>query len=539
MYFELRRYANHESVYSMLIGIIVMRKCLVFVCLIMIISSGGLAREWSEQIQMTHAEENDLDGVYFHIAVDSHDEVHMAYAYKGYDNDEFGRRQPVYQKFNRFGEPLTEPIVIGIEVELPDSESIKTFDIFVDRINDDQVYVLWGNQTLHFTKFNRDGEIVTPEVFLEGITIVNTDLSSRPPQIVVNSDEDVYVLAEVTRIGDPMSREFVSYGHYTQQGELFDTLHVLQADLNYGKRHQLQIHSDTLYAVWAEYSAENNHYESHFSKIAPNDEVIVDNVFLPISEDDVLTSFMNFGVDSDNGLVFSGIRNRIYYLTRFNNQLEVDWFTDDIGRNEFGDRPGDLIIDEDGHIHVIDDINDDNFNDGLFSIAYSEFDEDGNIVDSLQFIHDQFQREVNRNADWSVMRLFVCSDGTVGIIWNDGRYDEGDRGDELFMRYSSPDNDIVTHPSLLTVPETFSLNIIYPNPFNSSATIEYQLPVKDHVKISIYSLNGTEIEKVIDHTIEAGYYSISLNADDLPTGIYFCRMNSTNFSRTMKLVVIK
>lgn len=513
---------------------------LVTFCLVVLVCF-GMAREWSDQVQMTHAGEYRLDGRYFQVAVDSHDDVHLVYGYLRYDNDVLARNQPVYQKFNRFGEPLTEPVVIGIEAELPDSELIKAFDIFIDRSNEDQVYVLWGYKTLHFTKLNCDGEIVVPEVHLEGITIVSTDLTSRPPQMVVSSDEDVYILADAIRIGDPLFREFVSYGHYTPQGDLIDTLHTLQAAVNYVKRPQLQIESDTLYAVWMHYLVEKDYYENHFSKITSDNEIVVDNVILSIDEDRSLTSNVNFGIDSENGLVFSGTRNGIYFLARFNRQLDLDWLTDDIGRNELGDRPGDLIIDEDGNIHVIDDINDDNFNDGRICIAYSEFDEDGNIVDSLQFIHDHFQREVNRAAQWSVMRMFLCGDGTAGVIWDDDRYYDEDNGRELFMRFSSPDNEVDTKQRL---PVETSLISSFPNPFNNSTTISFSAPNPGRYALSITDATGRRLfsdsyDIPAPETVSFVWNGLSQSGSPLPNGSYFVRVAGVNGEREIRVVFVK
>jgi hypothetical protein len=74
------------------------------------------------------------------------------------------------------------------------------------------------------------------------------------------------------------------------------------------------------------------------------------------------------------------------------------------------------------------------------------------------------------------------------------------------------------------VPETFVLKNAYPNPFNPVTTLEFGIPVDGHVSISIYNLQGRVIETLTDHYMDAGYYSVSWNADNHASGMYFIEM---------------
>jgi hypothetical protein len=95
------------------------------------------------------------------------------------------------------------------------------------------------------------------------------------------------------------------------------------------------------------------------------------------------------------------------------------------------------------------------------------------------------------------------------------------------------------------VPESFGLNQNYPNPFNPTTTIDFALASSGHAFISLYDIKGREIKNLVDRNLDAGHYSFSLNAGDLPSGMYFYRMmvqdnqGHSVFSSTRKMVLMK
>ena len=74
-------------------------------------------------------------------------------------------------------------------------------------------------------------------------------------------------------------------------------------------------------------------------------------------------------------------------------------------------------------------------------------------------------------------------------------------------------------------PTKFSINIIYPNPFNPSTTIEFELPVSGMVNIDVYDLNGELVTELSSDYYSAGQYDIIWNAENTPSGIYFINLN--------------
>jgi len=97
------------------------------------------------------------------------------------------------------------------------------------------------------------------------------------------------------------------------------------------------------------------------------------------------------------------------------------------------------------------------------------------------------------------------------------------------------------------MPVRFNLSQNYPNPFNPGTTINYQIPEKSFVTLSIFDILGNEVKNLVSEEKEAGYYSLSFNATgkNFSTGTYFYRMTITGLetgkvsSEVKKMQLIK
>lgn len=86
---------------------------------------------------------------------------------------------------------------------------------------------------------------------------------------------------------------------------------------------------------------------------------------------------------------------------------------------------------------------------------------------------------------------------------------------------------------------SFNLFESYPNPFNPTTKIEYQVPKTSNVKISVFNLVGEEITVLVNEGKPQGKYTIEFNGTNLPSGVYFYRMQAENFTSTKKFVLLK
>jgi hypothetical protein len=103
--------------------------------------------------------------------------------------------------------------------------------------------------------------------------------------------------------------------------------------------------------------------------------------------------------------------------------------------------------------------------------------------------------------------------------------------------------NILTGVSQQGIPEKFALSQNYPDPFNPTTTIRYQLPQAAHVTLKIYNVLGQEVATLVDGVQDAGYRSIMWNAVNVSSGVYFYRITAaagtTTFADVRKMLVVK
>ncbi len=97
----------------------------------------------------------------------------------------------------------------------------------------------------------------------------------------------------------------------------------------------------------------------------------------------------------------------------------------------------------------------------------------------------------------------------------------------------------VVKPPPSNTPATFSLFQNYPNPFNPTTVISYQLPVNSFVTLKVYDVLGREVESLVNERQNAGSYSVTFRGSNLPSGVYFYRLQTGSFSQTKKLLLLK
>ena len=89
------------------------------------------------------------------------------------------------------------------------------------------------------------------------------------------------------------------------------------------------------------------------------------------------------------------------------------------------------------------------------------------------------------------------------------------------------------------LPTEFSLKQNYPNPFNPITHISWQAPISGWQTLKIYDVLGNEVATLVDEYGNAGNYEIDFNASNLPSGIYFYKLNTGNYTDTKKLILLK
>jgi len=93
------------------------------------------------------------------------------------------------------------------------------------------------------------------------------------------------------------------------------------------------------------------------------------------------------------------------------------------------------------------------------------------------------------------------------------------------------------------IPTKFELNQNYPNPFNPTTTIKYSMPADrpefQIVQLKVFDILGREVKTLVNQKQKSGNYVVNFDAGDLSSGVYFYRLQSGNFIKTKKMMLLK
>jgi hypothetical protein len=89
------------------------------------------------------------------------------------------------------------------------------------------------------------------------------------------------------------------------------------------------------------------------------------------------------------------------------------------------------------------------------------------------------------------------------------------------------------------VPLSYKLEQNYPNPFNPSTKIKFSIPQAGDVKLEVFNLLGERITTLVDEFLSIGNYETEFSAVNLPSGIYFYKLQAGSFIETKKMILIK
>lgn len=89
------------------------------------------------------------------------------------------------------------------------------------------------------------------------------------------------------------------------------------------------------------------------------------------------------------------------------------------------------------------------------------------------------------------------------------------------------------------IPGEFKLYNNYPNPFNPETNIKFDLAKTGQVNLTIYDLTGKEVAVLVNNQLSAGVYNFNWNAISMPSGIYFYRLTTPDFTDTKRMILVK
>jgi hypothetical protein len=153
-----------------------------------------------------------------------------------------------------------------------------------------------------------------------------------------------------------------------------------------------------------------------------------------------------------------------------------------------------------------------------------------------------------READGSIKD--IVSDVPRGIrLWE---YPDADgkvrlvtlRGDSISIYTPDVTTGVDDHNQNGSVPASFTLGNPYPNPFNPSTTVEFNLPKRGEVVVTIFNILGQPVRILAHETLAAGEHSITWDGTNdaghnVASGVYFCRVETATQRATVKMLLLR
>ncbi|MBK7160885.1 MAG: T9SS type A sorting domain-containing protein [Ignavibacteria bacterium] len=127
------------------------------------------------------------------------------------------------------------------------------------------------------------------------------------------------------------------------------------------------------------------------------------------------------------------------------------------------------------------------------------------------------------------------SGSAVYVVWKDYR----DGNWEIYSKQNPTGNPVGILNISSEIPNEFSLGQNYPNPFNPATKIKFALHNKSFANLVIYDGLGREVETIVNEQLNAGSYEADWNASNFPSGVYFYKLTTGDFSKTNKMLLIK
>jgi photosystem II stability/assembly factor-like uncharacterized protein len=127
----------------------------------------------------------------------------------------------------------------------------------------------------------------------------------------------------------------------------------------------------------------------------------------------------------------------------------------------------------------------------------------------------------------------------IDVRQSDGFVVVGTHGNGVYSTYISQHPSAVEEEEEGQLISSFALHPAYPNPFNATTTIRFNLPHAGIAKLKVYNVLGQEVATLLDGHLKPGEHQVQWTADEVASGTYLVRLNFENFSETQKVILLK
>ena len=137
-----------------------------------------------------------------------------------------------------------------------------------------------------------------------------------------------------------------------------------------------------------------------------------------------------------------------------------------------------------------------------------------------------------------------CAPCDAGSAW-DGIYvdhvgGEGDTGGLYYVAQNAIMGVIKPDVAVAgDAPSAFAVAQNSPNPFNPTTTIDFDVPEAGHVSVDVFNVAGQKVDTLINNTLQSGSHTVNFDGANLAAGVYFYTVKAGDFSKTMKMTLLK
>jgi hypothetical protein len=111
------------------------------------------------------------------------------------------------------------------------------------------------------------------------------------------------------------------------------------------------------------------------------------------------------------------------------------------------------------------------------------------------------------------------------------------RSDVWLIKTTSEINKVIQNDDIIISDYVLTQN--YPNPFNPSTTIEFALPKIERVTLKVFNVLGQQVATLLSGKLNPGVHKYDWRANNLPSGIYYCRMQAGQFEQVRKMILLR
>ncbi len=158
--------------------------------------------------------------------------------------------------------------------------------------------------------------------------------------------------------------------------------------------------------------------------------------------------------------------------------------------------------------------------------------------DKYAFVVGSFAKIVVDLATNTVIQTFTAGATSVATMPDGSRFYVTDSFNGTVRVYKKT-NPTGVERNTATIPSGYGLSQNFPNPFNPTTVIAYQIGRTGNVSLKVFDLLGREVKTLIDERQDAGSHSATFGAGTLPSGMYFYKLESGNYIDVKKLVLLK